>query len=324
MPLSSDERLILSACEMQADLTIPEIARRAGVAEHVARRVITKLQDGGAVTRRLYMNSFLLGTTPYLLVFTLNAAGQTAKRELQQYLLDQPQVGFISQVSGSYNIFCEVRAENLLSLRNFLDHLPEKFGGIFLDRQILALTSMNDFPVMGSLQAREGSKEFATELVPHSVSVGKLDTALLQALGRKWEDSSLALARLLGQPASTVDYHLKKLRSEGIIIGARYFVNLLGIGRHFFYHLVSTRGFHPVVRQRLLEFARSETCCNTFRTFLGPWDVLFECHYESASESLAFVERLLAKYDSVIAKVETLSVLAHTKGSDCTVATTQT
>ena len=63
----------------------------------------------------------------------------------------------------------------------------------------------------------------------------------------------------------------------------------------------------------------SETCCNTFRTFIGPWDVLFECHYDNASESLDFVERFLERYGPVIAKVETLSVLAHTKGSDCTV-----
>jgi DNA-binding Lrp family transcriptional regulator len=159
----------------------------------------------------------------------------------------------------------------------------------------------------------------ATELVSHSVTLHKLDTLILQALGRKWEDSIPALARTLGQPASTIDYHLKKLRSDGVIIGARYFVNLLGIGRQFFYHLVSTKGFHPQIRKALLDFARSETCCNTFRTFIGPWDVLFECHYDNASESLDFVERLLERYGPVIAKVETLSVLAHTKGSDCTV-----
>jgi hypothetical protein len=96
-------------------------------------------------------------------------------------------------------------------------------------------------------------------------------------------------------------------------------VNLLGIGRQFFYHLVSTKGFHPEIRKALLDFARSETCCNTFRTFIGPWDVLFECHYDNASESLDFVERLLERYGPVIAKVETLSVLVHTKGLDCTV-----
>ncbi len=73
------------------------------------------------------------------------------------------------------------------------------------------------------------------------------------------------------------------------------------------------------VRAVLLGFVRSEPCCNTFRSFIGPWDVLFECHYERPQDGLEFVERLLAAHGSIVARVDTLSVLAHEKGSDCTV-----
>lgn len=319
MTLSPQERTVLAVCEMEADLTIPEIARRAHVAEHVARRLITKLQDSGVFTRRLYMNSFLLGTSPYLVALALSADGQNVRSNLHEYLLEQTHVGFIAQVSGSYNLFCEVRAESIFSLKQFLDRLSSHFGPIFVDKQILPLTSMNDFPVTATAEERVKSKEFATELTASRAVLSDLDTRILHTLSRKWEDSVTSLARTLGQPASTIDYHLKKLRSEGIILGARYFINLLGIKHHFFYHLVSTKGFHTSVRGELLNFARSEPCCNTFRSFIGPWDVLFECHYETPKESLMFVERLLARHGAMISKVETLSVLAHEKGSDCTV-----
>lgn len=319
MTLSSQERTILTACEMQADLTMQAIAKRAGVAEHVARRVITKLQDNGVVTRRLYMNSFLLGSLPYVVALTLSPSGQKVRGELHTYLLSQPEVGFLAHVSGHYNVFCEVRAESIFTLREFLDRLSVRFGSIFLDKQILALTSMNDFPVTASPGERNLSKEFATELMTTKCSLSPLDIKILQTLAKRWDDSVTSLARTLGQPASTVEYHLKKLRSEGVIVGSRYFVNLSALRHHFFYHLVSIKSFHPQIRHSMLCHARSEPCCNTFRSFIGPWDMLFECHYETTEEGLRFVERLLARHGADISKVETLSVLAHEKGSDCTV-----
>jgi hypothetical protein len=95
---------------------------------------------------------------------------------------------------------------------------------------------------------------------------------------------------------------------------------MFALKHHFFYHLVSIKSFHREVKEKLLSFARFETCCHTFRSFIGSWDILFECHYETPHESFAFVERLLGRHSSEVAKVETLSVLAHEKGSDCTVA----
>jgi hypothetical protein len=106
MALQSQGRAILAVCEMEADLTIPEIAKRSNVAEHVAWRVIQKLHESGVVTRRLYMNSFLLGTSPYLVALTLSMDGQNMRQKLNDYLLDLPQVGFIANISASYNLFC--------------------------------------------------------------------------------------------------------------------------------------------------------------------------------------------------------------------------
>jgi DNA-binding Lrp family transcriptional regulator len=305
---------------MEADLTMQAIAKRAGIAEHVARRVLTKLHDKGVVTRRLYMNSFLLGTLPYVVALTLSAAGQKVREELHQYLLSHSHVGFLAHVSGHYNLFCEVRAKNILALREFLDCLSIRFGSIFADKQVLALTSMNDFPVTATSSERSVSKEYATELVATTRSLGPIEVRILQGLAKRWDDSITSLARALGQPASTVEYHVKKLRSEGVILGSRYFVNLFALRHHFFYHLVSMKSFHPQIRNGLLAYARSESCCNTFRSFIGPWDILFECHYETPQEGLNFVERLLARHGAEISKVETLSVLAYEKGSDCTVS----
>lgn len=319
MPITSQERAILAACETEADLSVSEIARRAGTSDSVTRRALQKLEHSGVVNRRAYMNSFLLGTPPYLISLALTPEGLQRRKELNEFLLRHSQVGFVASLGGHYHLLCEVRASTVFQLQGFLDQLSFQLGPIFSGKEVLTLTSMDDFPVTATQEERQKSRFFSTSLASERVAYDELDTRILRLLGRQWEDSIVAIGRKLGQSATTLDYRLKRLRSSGILLGSRYFVNLFRLGHQFMYHLVSVNGFHPALRTEMLNFARSQACCNTFRTFIGVWDFIFECHYQEPQESLEFIDRLLERYRSVISRVESVTVLAHEKASDCTV-----
>ena len=109
------------------------------------------------------------------------------------------------------------------------------------------------------------------------------------------------------------------MRKEGVLLGARYFVNLSSLGYHTFYHVVSMKGFHPSMRKKMVEFARKNDSVHCLRVFLGAWDFMFECHYDKPSQSMDFNEKLSDLYGSEISHLETYSVLGLDKISDCTI-----
>lgn len=323
MKLSQKEIRVLAVCETNAQISVEQISKKSGLKPHVVRHALKSLENRLIIHRRAYFNSFLLGTLPYLFAFSLSTEGKRKKTKLLQYLKSSPEVSYFAEVGGSYNVFVEVRSENTFRLQSFLDRLSLSFGNIFEAKALLALTSMNDFSVTASISERPSVREFATELLTTRVDLDPKDLLILKNLALHWGDSDAKVARQMNMPLTSYDYHLKKMVKSGLILGARYHLDLARVGLHTFYHLVSARGFHPNLRQKMLDFARKDPAVHCLRTFIGEWDFIFECHYDDYAFSIDFVERLDHALGAEIESINSLPVLKHVKVSDCTVFDTK-
>lgn len=319
MKLSDKEFMVLAACDTEADLSIAAIAKRVGSPEHVVRRTLQLLTERGAIHRRVYLNSFLLGTIPYLITFALNTEGRSKRKYLMEFLSTLPEVSYIADVTGKFHVLLEARFSSPYRMQDFLDRVSVHCGAIFSNKQVLFMTAMYDFPVFAPASHRPHLKEFATAVSEETVKLAHTDYLILDELAKKWDDSNALIARKLKLPVTSFDYHLQALRKKGVLLGARYFVNLAKLGYHTFYHMISTKGFDPGFRQKMLEYVRGEQCVHCLRVFVGPWDFVIESHYENAADSMEFAERLLEKYSEQIATVDSYTVLGLTKISDCTV-----
>jgi DNA-binding Lrp family transcriptional regulator len=304
---------------MEADLSIAQISQQSRQPTHVVRSALSFLQNNEIIQRRAYMNSFLIGTAPYLVALSLTSDGRKKRKQIAQYLYSSPHTSYVAMVGGNYSIFVEIRSNSIYGVQAFLDNLSTTFGSVFSQKEVLALTSMSDFSVFAAPTSRGSAREFTTIASDELYPLEEMDKQILRGLSQKWEDSVASLSRKLGAPTSTVEYRLSKLRCGGVLIGSRYFVNLFALGYQVFYHVCTIRGFHPELRAHLKTFARRDPAVHTFRTFLGAWDIIFECHYESAADVISFVERLTETYGDRIETIDSLPVLSSEKVSDCTV-----
>ncbi len=319
MKLTPKELKILAACETEADLSIAMIAKRTGSPEHVVQRVLQLLSQQGVIHRRAYMNSFLVGTIPFLIGFALNPDGRKIQKKLDSYLIKRPEVSYVAHVSGRFNLFIEARFTSTHQIQNFLDQLSLECGNIFSKKEILSLTAMYDLPVFANLSERLNLREFATSVSDKIAKLDKIDYQILQELSKSWEEPNTQISKRLNIPVSTFDYHVKRMRKDGVLLGARYFPNLFNMGFHTYYHAISMKGFHPELRERVLNYVRKEKSVHCLRVFLGAWDFLIECHYSSAAESIEFTDNFVEEFSIDISNIESYSVLKLEKVSDCTV-----
>jgi DNA-binding Lrp family transcriptional regulator len=134
--------------------------------------------------------------------------------------------------------------------------------------------------------------------------------------------SQKTLAKELGIPASTLTYRIERMKREGLIVTARYWMNVAKVGGHRFAHLVAVRVPSAKLKAAFFQFARESKGVFVIRSFLGRWDFLLETHHEKGEEVAEFTSLLHARFPVEIAERETLSVLTHTKVSDCTARAT--
>jgi DNA-binding Lrp family transcriptional regulator len=320
MRLTEQQRKVIAACETEGDFTLAEIAARVALPQHTVRRALDRLESNQIIKRRVYVNSFLIGTAPYLIALSLSVEGRQQEHEMEAFLAKRPEVSFMSRVSDKYDLLIEVRCRAVYDVHTFLHVLAGRFPRSLDSKHVLAVTSLLDLPVLATLSERRKLAEFQIGVVNRVVPLDDLDRQILTLLTYDWRDSSAKLAKKCGAPLSTIDYRLQRLRSQGVIVGTRYWIDVEQLGLSTFYHFVSTKGFGEDCEQRMKAIARNNTCVHTFRCFIGSWDYLFECHYGDPRESLKFVEQLCREMSDEITRVSSVAVVRHRKVSDCTVS----
>ena len=318
MTFTSKEIRVLAACEMNADLSMQEIADRAGVKLHVARYILTDLIERGLITRRAYINSYLLGTFPFHLLFSLSSDYVEHKDKIIEFMKQQPEISFVAELAGAVQCWAEARAQNAFELEEIFYRISERFGDVFQEKEILIMPWHADLPVVVPTKLRTQAHMFETRDTDKKVKLDSSDCRILEVIAKNWEMSNQALARIVELPNSTVDYRLKNMRDSGLIIGSRFYLNFPRSDKHHFVHFGALRGLSSSLRERFRAFALKEECVWIVRSFVGRWDFMFETHHSLPNESLDFAARLHHTFPKEIVLRQTVPVLQFSKVSDCT------
>ena len=319
MKLSDAERAVLEAAEFFADAPISEVARLAKVAPHVANNAIRRMINRGLIERRAYLDSYLLGTRPFMIFATIPAHRERSRKDFLVYLKKHPSISFVAEVVGTYNIWFELRSEEIFGIEEVLLEIAKRFGDILLKQDILAMPSHADFNFLLEERSRRLNAPYIeTKFTSRSVSLDAIDFTILRALAKSWVSSQKALARELAIAPSTLSYRIDRMRRERLIVAARFWINREKLGGHRFAHLVSVRVPSEKLKSAFFQFAREQSGVFLLRSFLGRWNFLLETYHQKAEDVAEFTSALHDRFPIEIAERETLTVLTLSKTSDCT------
>lgn len=290
--LPAEGRVVLAA-QLNTQLSVRELARRAKVKPHVAQYALRKLLDGGILRRGVLVNLAPLGLEQWVayLSFTGGAAG--AKQRLFNWLEKDRSVGWWAELGGEFQVAVAFFVARAGEVSVFLRALRAAHGGAFQKKAISRVLSFSALP----------KSYLATDakLVREAVSVGEHDDELLAIDTQDWEilgkllhpeaGSRPALARLLGIPRTTVEYRIQKLERIGVLVREIYYVSAQKLGAQLFRILVTLRGLAEQTESRILAFAKGEPEVVSVTRSLGGWDFEFGIEVFEARRAADLLDR---------------------------------
>ena len=108
MTLSSKEAKILSAVELRADLTIPEIRKLVGLREHTIRYALRQLEERKIIARIPFINLFALGYTSHNIFFSLGAESRKQRQDFLDALNKTPNIVWIAEMGAEFEFGIEI------------------------------------------------------------------------------------------------------------------------------------------------------------------------------------------------------------------------
>lgn len=304
--LSDVERKILSVAQRDADLSCGEIAHTLNLKPHTVRYALTKLQEAGVIKRLVCVNLAKLGFGEYYLAINLKDRSHANQKRLVKAIRQSDHVVWLLELGGEYHLGIVFLARSILDASMFVEELCAR-SEVELSKRSLSLRVARAYFGVKHLHPLREQQRFDMGTIGSELATwDPLDHEILHALSSNAAANTTGIARLLGQPESTVQYRIKQLRLRGILHSTVYHINPETYGMASYRLHVTVTAPSVELREGLLSWARSHP--NVLAAFhtLGAWDFEFRTEVPDFRAATRLAEELSERFSPNIARVEVI------------------
>ncbi|NDC39449.1 MAG: Lrp/AsnC family transcriptional regulator [Proteobacteria bacterium] len=306
--LSEQDRKVLELIQQTVNMSAADIGTMLRLKPHVARRSIERLRHAKAIHPYVPINTAALGFCEYQVVLDSGGDIGHLTTALTKRIMEHDHVPLVIELAGKIQF--SVWARSSIQFGTLLDSLI----GV-LPTGVVKTVIMRRWFHSFVLTFEEGMDAFGgCRLEPNKmpVTIDETDHKILRAISQINHLSSQQIGRLAELPVSTVDYRIRRLMKENVILEPRYYMNESKLGLHGLY--VRLRSESPAAtRERLLLAARESREISSLTEVIGPWDFEICLALRNALTTNSTLASMLHKLKGAVSVHEIVPHLGYLK-----------
>lgn len=222
-----DQKLLV-LLDTNAELSTSQIARvlRQG-RDRVEYRIEKLLSEGAIKNFAAVLNPHRLGGSIYKIYLKI-LLDENKKKGFLKTLHAHPRVFWIAESDGRWNVMFSIVAANPIDFYQFQEELLSSYREVLHEVEVYPIITATFFS-RKYLQSKELSDEVTSWDIGgpiHKYSMDEIDIQISLALNKDSRIKLTELARHLKTTIDVVQYRLKKLEAEKVVIGYRANLNL--------------------------------------------------------------------------------------------------
>ncbi len=266
LTLSERDRNVLSLIQSMASLSVAEIGKSLSMRAHVVRRSIEQLRSARAIVPYVPINTAALGLSEYHVFLSGIGYYSSNMQEVIKKVVAHDFVPFASEHAGQFQFSVWARCPN--NLGDLLDGILRDVP-VGVSKTVILRRFYHSFAA-GALTPRS-TPDYALGVFGDIARIDEIDHRILRAVGTVNSLSGVDIGRAVSVPSSTVEYRVRRLQREGLILEPRYTVNQEKLGLERFYVRLKVRS--PVdVRELLIQLACRMPEIASVAETIGAWD----------------------------------------------------
>ena len=307
---------MLQTALLQAKTPIASLAKQLRIKPHTARRALDSLYSKRVlVGYRPYININALGMSEHLIFLSVSNASQKTRKALLSAFCRHDHVGFVAEMGGDFQYELRFYSRSSDDILNFLDSLAEAFHARI---QISSISVIHEEEYSGvKYTSVSGSPTPVLRYGPVSnlVTLDPVDHRILHLVANSSITAEREIARQLGIPASTIGYRIKRLESEGVIVGYYHLCDVKPLGESPLSLLLKSSTMKKSTRSRLIDFCRNHERIAYINILVGPWSARIFARVQHYDQGLEIAHRLLDEFQSDVQSIQVMPQLKFHKCS---------
>ncbi|MDO8740864.1 MAG: Lrp/AsnC family transcriptional regulator [Candidatus Woesearchaeota archaeon] len=272
--LDLKDRKILYQLDVNCRQADSEIGKKVGLSKQVVDYRIKKLLKDNIITRfSTVIDTYKLGFSKYKIYLSLENADKKTISEIIGFLKQHKKTEWIATCSGKFDIIAGYIVKDVYEFNEAIKELDEKFSQHISLRETSISTGVPHWRKEYLLENKEPFPAVFQGGKKDDLKIDPVDEEIIKILVNNARMPIIEIAQRLKTTPRIVNYRIKNLKKENIILIHRVFLNLNKFNWIYCKALIK---FRSLTKQKYSQFFQH---CNYLKNLtyiincIGEWDI---------------------------------------------------
>ncbi len=304
--LDKKDRKLLYELDLNARLSIRQLARKIGLSQEAARYRISRLVEKkvilGFVT---YLNFRKLGYFGYCVYCRYFNTTEEKKQEIKQYLKQEQKIYWVAEYGGKFDLSFSIFAKTPLEFDEILTSILNKYSNFLTD--IILITKLDPHKYSRKYLVEEKKVLKQEKIDENQYKLNDIEKQVLKHLSTNARISSADIARKINRPLSTVIYTIKKLEKNKIIGGYIALIDPTSFNYQAFQLNITTQNISNENIKKIFAYCENHPNIVLAIKVLGNWNIELIYEVENAKKMQEHIIDLRNRFADIVKDVELIN-----------------
>jgi DNA-binding Lrp family transcriptional regulator len=298
------DKKILYYLDLNCRQSNSQIGKKVGLKRDVVAYRIKKLQDEGLIKNFwAEINTFKLGYNVYRIYIKFQDASLDERKQIIDYFSDYKYAWAVMSVKGPIDLDVMIWVKDSQEFNTYWNKSLDKYGKYFFDHSVSILTGgiaykksylLFDEPI------EEDREFFVLKSGGKTISIDDIDYKLLDNLALNARTPLIELAEKLNCSSQTVNYRIKNLIDNGVILAFRVGIDIDKLGLQNSEVDIYLRDHTQ--KKNIIKYLKKNPYVEYLIEGIGWCDIQMEVNVKDISHLYKIIEDINLKFPGAIRK----------------------
>jgi len=305
--LDIKDKKILTLLDENARLSNSQIAKRVGLSKPAVEYRIKRLEKNNVIFEYYTVIDFTkLGYSQYKIYFKFqDTTLEDEKAMINHWNKDKNSI-WVGQTRGRWDLAVSTAAKSNFEFGRILSSFMNQYSKFILEKDVL-LTEYSPIYAREYLTETKPS-EFIYGIPSKIYELDETDKKILKELSTNARINIVDLAEKTGLTRDVINYRVKKLTKDRIIVQFRCYPNIQNIGVSLFKVIFRTKNFNEEYEKEIKQYVFQHKKATQLLKLIGSWDLEIEFEVENEDELYGILTEMRKRFSEIIRDFDILRV----------------
>ncbi len=297
--LDLKDKKILTLLDENARLSNSQIAKKVQLSKPAVEYRLKRFEKNKVIFEFYTVVDFTkLGYSQYKIYFKFQSTSIDDEKKIIEYWKKDNNSVWVAQIRGHWDLAISVLAQSNFEFGKILSNFMNKFSKFILEKDVL-LTEYSPIYAREYLTQTKPS-EFTYGVPSKTYELDETDKKIMKVLSTNARIPIIDLASKLKLSRDVINYRLKKLIKDNIIVGFRAYPNLNNLDINHYKVIFRTKNFDEETEKKIKSYVTQHKKATQFLKLIGSWDLEIEFETENEDELYKILNDIRQKFSNII------------------------